>query len=306
MKKCLGCGSILQCTDINGAGYTPKLENDLCMRCFKLKHYNTLLNSGKSQDNESLLKSINKRKNFVVFLIDFLNIYENIIDIYKRIKNPKCLVITKSDLIPKNIKKDRLINNIRDIYDIKEEIILTSSKTKMNFKALETLCLTHKNVLFTGFTNAGKSSLINALIGSNITVSKKVNTTQEFIDLKFSGIKITDAPGFINKNYLDDVPSSIIKPITYQLDAKYYLTFADITFASEVNNNLTIYISSGLKVAKRRIKSPLSYSVIVPSNSDLIIKGLGFIKIKTATKVYISLDKEYYEIRPSIIGGAHE
>lgn len=306
MKKCLGCGSVLQCVNKDDLGYTPKLENDLCMRCFKLKHYGSLSSSGKKQDNKSLLTAINKRKNYVVFLIDFLNIYETVINTYKSIKKPKCLVITKSDLIPKNIKKDRLINNIRDIYDIKEDIILTSSKTKENFKVLENLCLTYQNVLFTGFTNAGKSSLINSLIGSDITVSKTINTTQEFIDIKFKGIKITDAPGFINKNYLNDVPSSIIKPITYQLDPKYYLLFLDITFASEIANNLTIYMSNRVEVSKRRIKSPIEYSVLIPSNSDLVIKGLGFIKIKTATKIHLSLSQEFYEVRPSIIGGIYE
>ena len=306
MKKCLGCGSVLQCSNPEALGYTPKMENDLCMRCFKLKHYGTLNSAGKIQDNEKLLSSINNKKGFVIFLVDFLNIYEDVIKTYKKIKNPKCLVITKSDLIPKNIKKDKLLTNIKDIYDITEEIILTSSKTKENFKTLESICLENKRIIFTGFTNAGKSSLINCLTGSDITVSKKINTTQEFISLKISGIEIIDAPGFINKNYLDDVPKSIVKPLTYQLLPKYYLKIAGIDLAGEVANNLTIYLNNSLEVAKRRIKEELNYSVTIPSNSDLVIKGIGFIKFKTATKVYINIPKEFYEIRPSIIGGSYE
>ena len=109
-KKCLGCGATLQDSDSRILGYTPKLSNDLCMRCFKLKHYGVLTNAGKTQDNMILLKKINKKKGFVIFLIDFLNIYEDIINIYKKITLPKILVITKSDLIPKNIKKHKLFN----------------------------------------------------------------------------------------------------------------------------------------------------------------------------------------------------
>lgn len=58
MKKCLGCGVVLQNTDKDALGYTPKLENDLCIRCYKLKHYGNLINSGKHQDNAKLLKKL--------------------------------------------------------------------------------------------------------------------------------------------------------------------------------------------------------------------------------------------------------
>lgn len=306
MKKCLGCGAILQDTDSEAPGYTPKIGEDLCMRCFKLKHYGVLTNAGKTQDNMILLKKINKKKGFVIFLIDFLNIYEDIINIYKKITLPKILVITKSDLIPKNIKKHKLLKNIKDIYEINEDIILTSAKTKENIHLLENICLTEKNVIFTGFTNAGKSSIINTLIGSNITVSKCVNTTQEFIEKKVDGEIITDAPGFISNNYIDNVPKNIVKPLSYQLASKYYLKIANIDIASEISNNLTLYLDNAINVAKRKIKEELNYDIIVPSNYDLVIKGLGFIRFSHATKVYINIDSKFYEIRPTIIGGNYE
>ena len=37
-KKCLGCGVVLQNDNILNIGYTPSLENDYCMRCFKVKN----------------------------------------------------------------------------------------------------------------------------------------------------------------------------------------------------------------------------------------------------------------------------
>ena len=306
MKKCLGCGSILQNTDVSGFGYTPKLENDLCMRCFKLKHYGNLINEGKIQSNEGILNNINKKKSTVLFITDFLNICDEVINIFKKIKNKKVLVITKSDLIPKNIKKDKLIRNIKDIYEIDEDIILVSSKNKDNLRTLENICLQEKKVIFAGFTNAGKSSLINTLVGSDITVSSKINTTQEFIKLNVNGVEIFDAPGFIGYFYKMDVPNVVIKPITYQLANRYYLKIDDINIASEVDNNLTIYLNNEIKIDKRRIKDTLEYNLIIPSNHDLVIKGLGFIHFSKVTKLYINIDPTYYEIRPTIIGGNHE
>lgn len=306
MKKCLGCGSVLQTTSKDELGYTPKLENDLCMRCFKLKHYGALVSKGKTQDNQSIINKINHKKCFVLFITDLLNIYDEIITTYKKIKNPKMLIITKSDLIPKNIKVNTLLNNIKDIYDIKEEMLLVSSNNKENLRKLENICLEKKDVLFAGFTNAGKSSLINALVGSDITVSKTINTTQEFISLHVTGVSLTDAPGFISNTYQSDVPSKTIRPLSYQLSNKYYLKIGNFNLASAADNNLTLYLNNNIHVEKRRIKENLEYGMIIPSRHDLVIKGLGFITFSKITKIYIDIDPEYYEIRPTIIGGYYE
>ena len=38
-KYCLGCGVVLQDSNILSPGYTVDLSNDYCSRCFKLKNY---------------------------------------------------------------------------------------------------------------------------------------------------------------------------------------------------------------------------------------------------------------------------
>ena len=43
MKKCLGCGAILQDQDAKAKGYVKKLDQDYCQRCFRLNHYNDLI-----------------------------------------------------------------------------------------------------------------------------------------------------------------------------------------------------------------------------------------------------------------------
>lgn len=303
MIKCKGCGIILQSEDKKKIGYTPDIKNELCQRCFKLKNYNTLINNGVNIDNDKLIKKINSLNVHVLFLVDFLNIDSEVIDLYKKINVNKTLVITKEDIIPKNIIKDRLIKNIKDIYEISEDIILTSTKFTKNISNIESICLKEKKVLLAGYTNAGKSSLINKMIGSDITVSSRENTTQDFIKLNVDGVTIYDAPGFMSNTKRDVVSKKIIKPKTYQLSSKHYLEFNNIKLNVSEDSNITLYLPDEVIINRRREKNNITCDVLIPKNSDLVIKGLGFIKFSKTSLVSITSD---YEIRPSIVGANNE
>lgn len=303
MIKCKGCGIILQSEDKKKIGYTPDIKNELCQRCFKLKNYNTLINNGVNIDNDKLIKKINSLNVHVLFLVDFLNIDSEAMDLYKKIKVNKTLVITKEDIMPKNIIKDRLIKNIKDIYEISEDIILTSTKFTKNISNIESICLKEKKVLFAGYTNAGKSSLINKMVGSDITVSSRENTTQDFINLNVDGVTIYDAPGFMSNTKRDVVSKNIIKPKTYQLPSKHYLEFNKIKLNVSEDSNITLYLPDEVIINRRREKNNITCDVLIPKNSDLVIKGLGFIKFSKTSLVSITSD---YEIRPSIVGANNE
>lgn len=300
MTKCVGCGIKLQNKNVNEVGYTPDLKNELCERCFKLKNYNVLTNKGINIDNDKLINKINELNSCVLFLVDFINLDSEVIEAYKKIKSKKILIITKADIIPKNIKYQKLIQNIKNIYDIKEDIILTSSKTKLNINTITKLCLEEKNVCLAGFTNAGKSSLINTLVGSDITVSKKSNTTQDFIKLNVDGISIYDAPGFMSNINRENIPRSIIRPITYQFPSKHYLLIQDIKLNILEDSNFTIYVGNEANIIRRKENENVECKIIVPKNSDVIIKGFCFINFKNTCM--ISLNTKDYEIRPSIVG----
>lgn len=304
MTKCVGCGITLQDKNSKMVGYTPDIKNKLCERCFKLKNYNVLTNEGVSIDNTKLIDSINKLKSHVLFLVDFINLDSEVINIYKKIHNKKTLIITKADIIPKNIKYHKLINNIKDVYDIKEDIILTSSKTRLNIKTITNLCLDEKNICLSGFTNAGKSSLINALVGSDITVSKKSNTTQDFIKLSVMGITIYDAPGFMSNINRENIPKSSIRPITYQFPSKHYLLINDIKLNILEDTNFTIYAGNDIKIQRRKETEDVNCNIIVSKNSDVLIKGLGFINFKKTCMIALSTND--YEIRPSIVGDSND
>ena len=74
IKKCTGCGITLQTEDINKEGYTENIDNELCLRCFKLKNYGeykaVTLNN---KDYNDILNSIPKDA-LVVYLTSLLNI----------------------------------------------------------------------------------------------------------------------------------------------------------------------------------------------------------------------------------------
>ena len=44
IKKCIGCGAVLQNTNDNQIGYVPNLntKTKYCRRCFRIIHYNEL------------------------------------------------------------------------------------------------------------------------------------------------------------------------------------------------------------------------------------------------------------------------
>ena len=75
IKKCKGCGVVLQSDNINKIGYTPNINNKICQRCFKIKNYGEVIDSKKEFDNESIIKKINNYKNFFIFIFYFLNKY---------------------------------------------------------------------------------------------------------------------------------------------------------------------------------------------------------------------------------------
>ena len=98
-KKCIGCGSILQCEDINAEGYIPanKIEDSIyCQRCFKLKNYGKKSVDTTLISDDDIINKVNESNSFAFFLVDFLNISNEIIDTYKKIKINKALIISKA------------------------------------------------------------------------------------------------------------------------------------------------------------------------------------------------------------------
>lgn len=324
-KKCIGCGSILQTEKPKEKGYIIKdkiKDSNYCERCFKIIHYNEKIITDLENINDYIIKEVNKKAKYVYFLVDFLNVNKETINVFKEIKVPKSLIISKLDIIPKSIKKNKIITWLNEEYGIKEEILFQSSKKNINTKSLITNLESKniKEVYILGFTNAGKSTLINNLTSATnenkITTSSIPNTTIDFINIKKDNITIIDSPGFTSNNTIYDpnefdlikriMPRTFLKPTTYQVKPISSIIIEDkIRITSSINNSLTFYISNDIKVNRvfnnKELTNLKEITLDIPDNSDLVIKSLGFINIKKACKITINTyKKDLIEVRKSL------
>ena len=321
MSKCLSCGIPLQTTDENKAGYILEkvFDKQICRRCYKLQHYG-IFKPAEVMSNEKIIAKINEKSDLTFFLVDLLNINFEVMQTFFKISFPKVLVISKVDYLPKDFKYQKISTWLKQEYGITEEIIYLSSKKNYHLKALEDKIMELKahQVYLSGYTNAGKSSLINAWQEqAKLTVSNLPNTTLDFVKLKNLNYTLIDSPGFnyetnlfLNNEttYLKQLnPSSYLRPITYQLKPYTSIIIADKIRLENGPDKLNIvcYFSNLLNLKKvyqnnNTLKELESVPFSLKNNQDLVIKGLGFINIKSNGdfKVYLS-DSHLLEIRNS-------
>lgn len=327
-KKCTGCGTTLQTTNQNEKGYIreDKYDNSVyCERCFKIIHYNEKIVTDLENINEYIIKEVNKKAKYVYFLIDFLNLNQETLNTFKSVKVPKTLIISKLDIIPKSIKDNKIINFLKEEYNITEKIIFQSTKRNINTKSLihELEDKNINEVYILGYTNAGKSTLINKLNELEntkvepVTTSLIPNTTIDFIKIKLNNTTIVDSPGFTLENTLYKAnefdlikkinPKSFLKPTTYQLKDIASLIIEDkIKLKSSISNNFTFYISNDINIERvfeknNDLENNKPIKIDIPDNSDLIIKSLGFINIKKKCTLTIYTENtDLFEVRNSI------
>lgn len=313
MTKCNGCGVKLQYTDPLKEGYT-KENSTLCNRCFRIVNYNEYLSV--DVDNNvfiDILKQINTTNSLVVLVVDLLNIPRNLSIIKKYLNNKILFVFTKRDLIPLSVSDLKLLDYIDSLGINYCDKVIVSSKNNYNLDLLYEKINKNKidnDVYFIGFTNAGKSSLINKIIynytdiNCNITTSMLPSTTLNTIRINTKKFNIIDTPGILDEgniiNFIDKsmlkkiIVKKEIKTITYQLKKNQYLMIEDLMIIkSNTDSNLTLYMSNSLDI-KRLYKEVRNNDLVtknfeIEKNSDIVIPGLGFIKVASISNLDISV-----------------
>lgn len=306
MNKCMGCGVLT--------------TNKLCERCFRIRNYNEYkkVDVNYSDFLDSLTK-IN-RNDLVVLVVDLLNIPDSFNDIKSKINNKVILALNKFDLMPTN-NEERYIKYF-DRYNL--NIINTfciSTKNNHNIDSLYE-CIKNNvtnNVYFIGYTNSGKSSLINKLIynySSNntiITTSYLANTTLDLIKIKLDGFTLIDTPGIINDNSINQLSDSVlkklskskrIKPISYQIKTTQYITIENIIKVT-TSNDIIIYTPSNIDVNRyykdNSFNSIKEINYNITNTSDIVIPNIGFIKVKKGKiKIEMANDIKIYVREPII------
>ncbi|MBE6152327.1 MAG: GTPase RsgA [Firmicutes bacterium] len=326
-NKCVGCGAILQTEFNDKEGYTKDTNNKLCERCFRINHYGDYKVIVKD-NNEfiNILKDINKTNDLVVLVVDLLNINQELLNLSKIITNPILLVLSKRDLLPKSLFEDKILEYMdRFKLNIIDKVIISSNKNYQFDDLYEKINLykRSKDVYVVGFTNAGKSTMINKLlynysnVDTRITTSVLPSTTLNNIELSLNDdLTIIDTPGLLDKgniiNYVDGkdlkviVPTKEIKPITYQIKGKQVVEIDKYAFVECLNTDITLFMSNKLNIKRNYNDFEFgefdTYEIDVNRGEDIVIVGLGFIKVskKSNFKIHVLKNVLVYK-RDSLI-----
>lgn len=312
MNKCPGCGVEIE----NG--------QTLCERCFRIIHYNEYTKVTKNNDDFiPILKKINQTKDLVVLVVDLFSFHD--LSIFRKyLSNDILLVLTKRDILPRKTYEEKLLNYNYDI-DTIDKILISSQKNYHFDELLEKIkkYKHSKHVYIVGYTNAGKSTMINRMLSdystntTSITTSPLPSTTLNILEISLDeDLTLLDTPGLLEDdniwNYVSGeelkkiLPKKEIKPMTYQVKGKQVFLIDQYAKIEIENMNVTFYVSNQLKI-KRYYKDYIDKDSFVKHEievnyNDIVICGLGFIKCSGKGKIIVStLDRVEVYTRKSLI-----
>ncbi|MBR2712032.1 MAG: 50S ribosome-binding GTPase [Bacilli bacterium] len=320
-KKCLGCGVLLQDENILMPGYTTNLENDFCQRCFRIKNYGEYqLVTNNNVEYMKMLEAVGKTNDLVLYITDLINLEKDFDVIRNIIPNKMILVLNKRDVLPKSVKEEKLVDYFKN-YDIFfDEIIPVSTINNYNMDYLLKRIKyfqTSKNVYVVGRTNAGKSSVINNIIrnysenADSLTSSPLPSTTLNTLSIVVNDyLTLIDTPGLIDSgSIINNLPIELVKKISpkkeikpriYQLRAGQGIIINDlirIDYLEGIRNSFAVFVSNELKIERININNTkltdLNKSTYdVKYDNDLVVSGLGFVKISSKGKINVYVNKE--------------
>ena len=282
LRKCKGCGAILQDEDENKAGFIPNLtkESKYCKRCFRLMHYNELPKIvAKNSDYKHVIDNVVQKNGLIVFVVDIFQFKSSFSqNMIEKLRNKDVLLVAnKYDVFPKSVKVENVVEWLSkecQKYSFKVNAIsVVSSKLGLYIDDLMNLIdmlRRERDVYFVGCANVGKSSLINALIKRNTSLTEDVISTSIIPGTTLNEIRIPffdnnkafiDTPGLINENdiyqtilkenYNKIMPRNEIKPKTFQItegNSIFLGGLASLSFSNSNKLSVIIYSSNDLYI----------------------------------------------------------
>ncbi|VWL85412.1 GTPase [Oceanivirga miroungae] len=281
IRKCVGCGEILQSDDENKLGYIPyeKLlhaSDAICKRCFRLKNYNELPDEKDEKKNYLIeLKEIINTVDLVMPIFDVIDLESSMTtEILDLIEGKNIIaILNKVDLLPKSMPMTDISSWFKEIINGENvfplDICMVSSKKSFGIKGIikKIYNLSNKKdikVLVLGVSNVGKSSVLNKLLGKEkLTVSKFSGTTKKatknLVKFKEKNIYFYDTAGLIPDGRLSEllpknkadklVFAKEIRNTKFNIKKDQILMFSNLMYMkSNENIELDIFVSPKVKL----------------------------------------------------------
>ena len=286
VRKCKGCGALLQDLEEGKAGFIPTLTFDskYCKRCFRMKHYNELPKIvATNSDYEKVIDEVIKRNGLMILIVDIFafkaTFNKKMID---KLRNKNViLVANKYDVFPKSTNINSIVTwlsrECEKIFFRVDAIHIVSSKKGYYIDELmNTIDMARKDrdVYFVGCANVGKSSLINALLKRNTSTTEDVISTSNIPGTTLNEIRIPffednkafiDTPGLINEadvlnqllpqSYNKIIPNDEMLPKTYQItggNALFLGGLASLDFTTDDKVSVIVYSSKNLYIHRSK------------------------------------------------------
>ena len=281
-RKCKGCGAVLQDTNPDLKGFIPSLtkESKYCKRGFRMMHYNELPKIvASNKEYEHVIDEVIKKNGLIVFVVDIFafkaTFNKKMID---KLRNKNViLVANKYDVFPHSTNVENIVSwlshECEKIFFKVDAIHIVSSKKGYYMEELtRTIDLARKerDVYFVGCANVGKSSLINALLKKNTSITDDVVSTSVIPGTTLNEIRIPffsdnkafiDTPGLINpsdvlnvllpESYKKIIPDTEMKPLTYQItngNSICLAGLASLSFQAHEKLSVVVYASNNLYI----------------------------------------------------------
>lgn len=326
VKRCYGCGAILQDQDPNEVGYIPKekLESDqenLCERCYKLRHYSKYRASGDfTIDYVTILSRAKEENALVCYVLNAFSLEGSFLKgINKFLPEHFLVIVNKRDLLPKGYSDEYIIDRVKERMEKDGskpiDIIITSSGNhRNNIDALISSIENNRNgksVYFVGAYQVGKSSLINCLLMGYTNCTEKMITTSPYPGTTLDVISIPldddsflyDTPGIYNSSSIISfiepeivkyvLPRSEVKPETYaSKEGQSFIVsnLARIDFISGDKTNFTFYKSNDLTLQRCKTNKADSLFDSIANNVNSEARTAKVTSMKSLKKVTFHAD----------------